>query len=196
LPTGTKTDKANRIFLQSTGNNAHVELKLGVDGGWKVCNWFAFEVDAAFHHAFNRTEQRAAPYKGATVKNIGPTVGVDISWNYFTAHVNLNFFHPCNPELGCMFGYDLMAKRNNKVCLPCPPPDDLLGRPNSSLPADEQGYDASLLSKNTDAVTHKLRSEVFHRWNFCELFAGAGQVLFGKNAMKESEAYLGMAVYF
>lgn len=196
FPTGVKTDKVNHIYLQSTGNNGHVELKLGIDGGWKVCRWFAFELDAAYHHAFNHTEQRAAPYQGATVKNIGPAVGVDIAWDYVTAHANLNFFHPHNAELGCVFGFDFMAKSNNSACIKCPPPVDLLGRPNDTLPPQNQGYDPSLLTKNTNTMTLKLRGEVFHRWNFCEITAGAGQVVAGRNAMKESEAYLGITVYF
>lgn len=196
FPTGVKTDKVNRIFLQSTGNNGHVELKLGIDGGWKVCRWFAFELDVAYHHAFNHTEQRAAPYQGATVKNIGPAVGVDISWDYVTAHANLNFFHPHNADLGCLFGFDFMAKSNNSACIKCPPPVDLLGTPQDMLPPQDQGYDLSLLTNHTNTMTLKLRGEVFHRWNFCEITAGAGEVVAGRNAMKESEAYLGITVYF
>lgn len=196
FPTGVRTDKVHRVYMQSTGNNGHFELKLEVDGGWKVCNWFAFEIDFGYHHAFKHTEQRAAPYKGATVKNIGPKVGVDISWNSFTLHTNFNFFHPHNPDLGWMLGYDFYAKTKNNVCIKCPPPADLLGRANDTLPEKDQGYDMSLLSKHTNTQTHRLRSELFHRWNFCEIFAGAAQVLAGKNAMKETEAYIGVTIYF
>ncbi len=196
LPTGKRTKHANRIFAQSTGNNGHVEVKLGADGGWKVCDWFAFELDAAYHYAFNRAEHRAVPYAGATVRNIGPEIMADVSWGYFTGHVNLNFFHPYNSELGGMVGYDLFAKQKDRVCIKCPAPTDCLGRDNSSLPENIQGVDSSILERNTNSVTHKLRCEMFHRWSFCEIFAGGAQVFAGKNAMKESEGYLGMKIYF
>jgi len=196
LPTGKRTKKANRIFAQSTGNNGHVEVKLGVDGGWRVCDWFAFELDTAYHHAFNRTEHRAVPYTGATVRNIGPEVMADVSWGYLTAHANLNFFHPYNPELGGMVGYDLFAKQKDRVSIKCPAPTDCLGRDNTDLPANVQGIDPSILEERTNSVTHKIRCEAFHRWSFCEIFAGGSQVFAGKNAMKESEGYIGMKVYF
>lgn len=195
-PTGTKTDDVTRVYLQSTGNNHHYEAKLGVDGGWRVREWFAFEIYAMYHHAFKRTEQRAAPFTGATVKNIGPAVGVDVSWDYVNAYASLNFFHPCNPELGAMIAYDFFAKSKDRVCTKCPAPADCLGRENSSLPAAVQGLDPEILEKNTNSLTHKIRTEIFHRWNFFELFAGGSQVLAGRNAMQESEAYLGMTVYF
>jgi len=196
FPTGVRTDDTRRVFLQSLGNNGHVELKIGIDAGWAITNWVAIEMDVTYYHAFKRTEKRAAPYKGATVKNIGPAVGVGVSWDYVTAHLYLNFFHPCNPELGCTIGYDFFAKSKDRLCIKCPPPADLLGRSNDQLPVQYQGYDTQLLSQRTDSMTHKFRAELFHRWNFWEFFAGAGQVFAGKNAMKETEGYVGVKVYF
>ncbi|KKK57057.1 hypothetical protein LCGC14_3058300, partial [marine sediment metagenome] len=82
-PTGKKNKDPRRVFFVSTGHNRHFEIKLGFEGGWKPRDWFAFKLDWAWHHAFKRTEKRAAFFKGATVKNIGPTLDARVSWDYF-----------------------------------------------------------------------------------------------------------------
>ena len=189
FPTGKKDADPRRVYFQSTGHNRHFEIRLGLDGGWKPCEWFAFELLWFYNHAFKRTEPKAAAFKGATVRNIGPTVDAKVSWDYFEFNVNFNFFHPHNPELGWVFGYELFAKRKDKVCFVCNTATDLLGRENQPL-------DACILEERTNAMTHKLRGETFHRWNYFELFVGGSHVLAGRNAMRESEAHIGVAVYF
>jgi len=74
LPSGKKNKDPGKLFFQSTGHNRHFEIKLGLDGGWMPREWFAFKIDASFHHAFRRTEKRAALFKGATVRNTGPEI--------------------------------------------------------------------------------------------------------------------------
>jgi len=49
---------------------------------------------------------------------------------------------------------------------------------------------------HTKAMLHKIRGELFHRWNFFELFAGGYQAVGGRDAMKESEGHIGFVVYF
>ncbi len=189
FPTGTKDSDPRRIYFQSTGHNRHYEIKLGLDGGWRPREWFAFEILWFYNHAFKRTEPKAAAFTGATVRNIGPIVDAKVSWDYFELLVNFNFFHPHNPDLGWVFGYELFAKRNDKVCFVCNTATDLLGRENQPL-------DNCILENRTNAMTHKIRGEVFHRWNFFELFVGGSNIIAGRNAMKESEAHIGVAVYF
>lgn len=190
FPTGKKNKDPKRLFFQSTGHNRHFEIKLALDGGWMPREWFAFRIDASFHHAFRRTEKRAALFKGATVRNIGPTVDARVSWNYFIVHADLNFFHPHNPDLGCMIGYELFAKRKDNVDFKdCTTVTDLLGR-------EDQELDSDAYEVRTNSMAHKIRGELFHRWNYFEIFAGASHIIGGRNVMKETEGHFGFAVYF
>ncbi len=195
FPTDKRLKDPHRVFFQTTGNNGHYEIKLGMEGGWMPFEWFAFKLDWTYNHAFRRHEFRAAPFKGATIRNIGPCIDTKVSWDYFVGHVDLNFFHPRNPDLGGVFGYELFAKREDNVRFDdckkgCGSPTavDCLGR--------EKELDVKILEDRTNAMTHKLRGELFHRWNFCELFAGASHIVGGKHAMQESEAHVGVAIYF
>ncbi len=190
LPTGKKNKDSNRLFFQSTGHNRHFEVKLGLEGGWMPYEWFAFKVDASFHHAFRRTEKRAALFKGATIRNIGPEIDTRVSWNYFIVHGDLNFFHPHNSDLGGVIGYELFAKRNDNVSFKdVTTATDLFERDNQEL-------DAEAFEKRTNSMSHKFRGEIFHRWNFFEIFAGASHIVAGRNVMKETEGHVGFAMYF
>lgn len=197
FPTGKRAENSNRIYYQPTGNNGHVVINLALDGGWKPRPWFAFEIRPYFFHACKRIEHRAAPFAGATVVNIGPEIDVSVAWNYFTLRTDFSFFHPHNPDLGFMFGYELFVKGNDRVslgsCVTCtngvPTATDLLGRPNQPL-------DVSLYEHNTNSLTNKLRGEIFYRCNYFELFGGGSQIVSGRHAMKESEGHIGLAIYF
>jgi hypothetical protein len=131
------------------------------------------------------------------VKNVGPNLCVDVAWDYFVGHAEFSIFHPCNPELGMTFGYEVMYKGKDHVTgddCDCTTTGtltatDLLGNTNQPL-------DLSILEVHTQTTTHKLYGEFFHRWNFFELFAGASQIVAGSNAMQESEAHIGMKFFF
>lgn len=195
FPTAKRAENAKRIFYQPTGNNGHVVVCLALDGGWKPRPWFAFEIRPYFFHACKRTEKRAAPFAGQTVINIGPEIDVDVSWNYFTLRTDFTFFHPHNPDLGFMFGYELFAKGNDRVslgsCISCanPTTTDLLGRPDQPL-------NVEIYEHGTNTLTNKLRGEIFYRQSYFELFAGGSQVVSGRHAMKESEGHIGLMIYF
>lgn len=189
FPTGKRQENSNKIYLKSTGNNGHVEIKLALDGGWKPYEWFAFEIDAQFHHAFKRTEHRAAAFTGATIKNIGPEICAKVSWSYFLLRTDFNFFHPQNPELGCCFGYELYVKGNDRVCFEQTTATDLFGRTN-------QPVDPAIYRTRTNSLSNKIHGQFFHRWNFFEFFAGGSQIVAGRNLMKETEAHIGFVKYF
>jgi hypothetical protein len=191
FPTGKRQKSSNDVYFKPTGNNGHVEIKLGIDTGWMVCPWFAFEFDLAYHHACKRAEKRAASFEGATIVNIGPELTANVSWNYFVGRIDLNFFHPHNPDLGFTFGYELFAKGHDKVEFAHDQRTvtDLLGRPNQ--PLDAENYE-----RRTNALSNKLRAQIFNRWNYFELFAGGSQVVAGRDVMRETEAHIGLVVYF
>lgn len=190
FPTGTKQkdDDVYHIYQMETGNNRHWEVGLGIEGGWKPLHWFAFSVDATFNHVFPRNQVLLGTFEGATITGLGGKVDGKISWNYFTAHADFTFFHPCNPELGFVVGYELFAKKKDHVEYCQETAKDFLGRTGT--------LDPTIAEKNTNALLNKLRVEVFNRWNFFELFAGASTSIAGRHAMKETEAHLGFVIYF
>jgi len=191
FPTGHKQKTSNDVYWKATGNNGHVEVKLGIDTGWMPREWFAFEFDLAYHHAFKRSEKRAAAFEGATVVNVGPELEAKVSWNYFVGRADFSFFHPHNPDLGFTFGYELFAKSKDHVKFECDATTatDLLGRKDQ--PLSSCNYE-----KRTNALSNKLRAQIFHRWNYFELFGGGSQIVAGRDVMKETEAHLGLVVYF
>ncbi len=189
FPTAKRQKSSNDLYFKPTGNNGHFEIKLGIDTGWRARSWFAFEFDLAYHHAFKRDEKRAATFVGAKVTNLGPQVDADVSWNYFVGRIDLNFFHPQNPDLGFTFGYELFAKGHDKVNFDQKTATDLLGRPDQPL-------DAEIYENHTNAFSNKLRAQMFTRWNYFEVFGGGSQVVSGRNVMRETEAHIGLIAYF
>ncbi len=188
FPTGKQQKDAQKIYYQTTGHNGHFEFKVGMDLALRACKYVGFKTDWSFNHAFNHKEHRNAAFAGATARNIGPQVDATVNWNYWIVHFDLNFFHPHNPEIGGVFGYEFFAKQNDNVSFCQKTAVDYLGQ--------TKPLDATILEKNTNPMTHKLRGEVYHRWNYCELSLGASQILAGRNAMKESEAYIGITLHF
>lgn len=189
FPTGKRRKNSNQIFYQPTGNNGHVEIKLELDAGWKPRPWFAFEIRPAFIYACQRVEKRAAPFKGATVVNIGPEMDVKVSWPYFVLRTDFSFFHPHNPDLGFSIGYEMFAKGQDRISFCETVATDLLGRPNQ--PLSECNYE-----RNTNSFSNKLRGQIFYRWNYFEIFGGGTQMVSGRHIMKETEGNIGLAIYF
>lgn len=187
-PTGKKMNNAGLVYFQPTGNNGHFELKAQLDLGWNPSCWFGLHTDLAYSHAFSRTEKKAAAFKGASIKNIGPTVDAKVSYGYVVWHVDATLFHPENCNLGFVLSYELYAKRKDKVEFAAAMAQDLSGA--------LQPLDATILENNTSAVSNKVRGEFFHRLECCEFFIGASRAFAGRNALKETEAHIGMGISF
>lgn len=188
FPTGKRDPNAELIYYQTTGNNGHFEFKLGIEAGWRPYDWFGCTIDTSFNHVFRRTERRNAPFVDATVKNFGPQVDAKVSWNYGIFRFDMDFFNPCNTDLGVTLGYELWAKSKDDVTLCQTTAETLIGTVGQ--------LDPTILESRTNSLTNKLRGEVFYRRHFFEIFGGASQVVSGRNAMKESEIHLGFALYF
>lgn len=194
-PTGKKQENAGDVFFQSTGHWRHFELRLGMQGGVKPVDWFAFQFWWFYNHDFERTQPKGAPFAGATVRNIGSDIDAKVKWDYWTLNAQFNFFHPCNPELGVNFGYELFAKQHDRIHLACP--DFACG---GGFATDCFGnraeLDFNVLERGTNSMTHKLSGEIFHRVSFWELTAGASRVIAGRQAMQETEIHLALRLYF
>ncbi len=221
FPTGKKICDPLDLLAQAPGNNGHFEIKLGADFGWKACKWCAFDLDASYNFVLEAKEWRGAPFKGATVKNIGPKIQAKTKWGYFTGHFDVTFFHPENQNLGFSLGYEAYVKQCDKIkfCGDCSTSCcstsgcSTTGAACSTTTAVQfpiagccgacavqnltaVELDASLLAVDTKRISNKIRGEVFHRWSYCELFAGASSVFAGKNIMKELECHLGCGIYW
>lgn len=194
-PTGKKQENSGDVYFLSTGYNGHFRAKIGMEGGWMPCKWFAFKSDWAFYHVFSRTEKRAAPFKGATIRNVGPQINAKVKWNYWIFHTDFTFFHPNNPELGVVLSYELFARQKDHVRLGCPDLDCNGGFTTDCL-GQRQELDFTLYETRTNSMTNKIRGEVFNRSDYFELFVGASQIVGGRNAMQETEAHIGVALYF
>lgn len=188
FPTGSDADNSRRIYEQTTGNNGHFATKLGAEGGYVPCHWFGMKFDFFWSHAFSHTEKRAVPFKGSTVRNIGPCVDAKVHWDDFQVHADFTFFSPRCPDLGWDFGYEFYAKTDDKLCLCATQAIDFNG--NTQL------VDASILSEDTNTQSHKLRAEIFNRWGCFEIFFGGSYIIAGRQVMKEAECHLGMKAYF
>ena len=192
LPTGKKNTNPKRVFWQAPGNNGHFETRFGLAGGWRSEKWVGLTADISYAHVLESCEKKAASYVLSTIKNIGPCIKARVKWGYFLGHLDLTVFNPYNQNMGLAFGYEAYYKRRDKVCF-CPCDANYLYK---DLLGDRYALDSTILEKNTNILAHKLRGEVFHRWNFFELYAGASRVVGGWNCMREMEAHLGFSIYF
>lgn len=189
LPTGRKIKHPNRVFsIFSTGNNRHFEFRLGGVATWQPNDWFIAKIDALWSQVFRGNEKVAAPFAGATVKNIGPTIDANISWNWLQANLDFTFLVPASPCVGMTAGYEVYYKSSDKVSLKTTTATDFLG--------NIQPLDASVLEYRTNVTAHKVRTEFFHQGDNWELFAGWAHVFAGKNAPKETDWHIGLVSYF
>jgi hypothetical protein len=189
LPTGTKMHDVRRIYWQPTGNNGHVELRSGVEGGWQY-NWFALRGMLSYSHAFNHTERRAPAFEGSTTKNIpvGCSVPAQVHWGYFWGNLDITVFHPKCSNCGLVLGYELYAKQQDKVCFCDSTAKDFLGITHK--------LDSKILKQGTNTHLNKVRGEFFCRTGYCEFFGGGYYSIAGRCALKETEFHVGAAFYF
>jgi hypothetical protein len=59
-----------------------------------------------------------------------------------------------------------------------------------------QPLDAHVIERRTNVMAHKVKTEIFYQGDYYETFAGWHHVFAGKNASKETDWYIGFAIYF
>ena len=96
--------------------------------------------------------------------------------------------NPKKYPLGCTIGYELYAKRKDKICFYGSTAKDFFGVQGT--------LDPCVLANRTNVVAHKARFEFFCQTRSCEFFAGWTHVFAGKNAPKETSWYLGIMIGF
>lgn len=188
FPTGKADKDPRRVFYQTTGNNKHFELKVGLETGWNPCKYFGIKGDVSYNHAFKKSEKRAAPFAGATIKNIGVPINVDVSWDTVLGHVDATFLSPHCKNLGFSVGYEGYFKTRDRIDSCQTTAVDCLG--------NTQPLDPCILKNCSSTVAHKVRGELFYRCRYFECIMGASHVVAGRNVMQETEAHIGSVIYF
>lgn len=188
IPTGKKIQTALTTVAQPLGNNGHIEIRPGIVLATSALEWVLFKLNATYSFVLNRTEQVAAPFAGATIRNIGPSIPACVSWQYFWGEVDITFINPCNPCMGATIAYQPYVKRKDKICLPCTQALDFIG--------NVQTLDVSILTNNTNRVGHTIRSEIFYNTECMNLFLGFAQVVGGHNVTRDTDLYIGGFINF
>jgi hypothetical protein len=193
-PTGKRVNNARHPYAQPLGNNGHVELKVGGRVSFSPCAYFILNTDYYFSHVLHAEEQVAAPFVQATVKNIGPCVPANISWNYFLSHFDALFALCTQPYIGIDVGYVFYAKSHDRVRLKTCHATDCSG--------NIQPLNAALLEAKTKIIMHKIRTELVYDtrdyFTTIELgfFGGYSFVFGGMNVPQDKEIHVGCTVLF
>jgi hypothetical protein len=193
-PTGKQT-QASTIFFLPLGNNGHTELKVGGHVRWNPIDWFIFNADALFSHALKHNESVAASFRGALVKNLGPTLCANIWWNYVQAHMDATWYFVQNScwELSWHLGYEVYAKFKDHVCFGISSTTDCVG--------NVEPLDPSVLEQNTNGLSHKVYGDLcvgcypLSCMAF-RFFGGFNTVVAGQSMPKEHGYHLGALLSF
>ncbi len=220
FPTGHGDNYSKNPFQAHTGNGDHYEIKLGSMCAWQPWNWLNVKFDWYYSWVLEETELRAAAFKGACIKNIGPCVKADVDWGYFVGRLDFTVFHHKTKNLSSDIGYEFYYKTEDDIdfkdkctgkCIT--KLQSWLGREfKQTITRDAEGnitnvsaaneltenlqcLDEELAESNTEQYGHKLRSETSYRFSqWFEGFAGSGYVFAGKNIAREFDLYAGFNV--
>jgi hypothetical protein len=189
FPTGKKIENPLVIFKQPTGNNGHYEVRFGAAGGYDINCHNKVKADAAYSFVLQKTENICAPFLGATIKNIGPSIPAQVSWQYFVGHLDWTSVHPKNASLGFDLGYELYWKHKDNLCF-C----------GTGMAEDFNGnlqyLDASVERERTNVLSNKIRSELFYDGNCFNIFGGMTWIIAGHNVPRETDMYAGISVLY
>lgn len=196
LPTGGSKKKWGNPYQPILGNGEHFELKLGGLLAYNVVSWMNIKADAAWNFVLKGTEQRMGVFAGSTVKNLGPRADADVSWNYFTGHVDFNFLHPKNSDIRSMVGYELYYKTQDnlkyKLAKITPMEGDRAAKGDNLQPLDSK-----LAVAGTKSVAHKIRFETSYQISkYFETFVGGSVAFAGENCMLDRDTHGGFNIRF
>jgi hypothetical protein len=188
-PTDTQVTTTSNLLAVPTGNFRHYEIKLGGYLGWQPCDWLAIKADAWYYWALRHKQIIPAPLAGATIFGVGPGVEARTSWQYFIGDIDFTFLVPCiDPYTGFNVGYQAWVKRKTHVSFDVSSVVDFFGV--------TQPLDSTLLRSRTKRIAHTVKAEIFRQTCDWQIYAGWNHAFAGKNALNDSDWYLGLEVYF
>lgn len=197
FPTGENDDYSGNPYNVHLGNGEHWEVKLGGLVAAKPAYWMNIKLDTYFSFVLEGSETRSAVFEGSSVKNIGPAVAADVSWQYFVMRLDGNFFHPRTENVSATLGYELYLKTKDDIDFKQPTITPFYGDNFNGTDSLAANLSGSLAAANTQAVGHKIRAElraVLSEW--VTLFGGGSFVFAGKNVPRDSDLHCGLAVKF
>lgn len=187
-PTGVKVKNPLNILQFPTGNNGHPEIGLGIAGGVDMLRYLAFNCDAYYIWVTPANNNVAAPFNGATIKNIGPCVPGKTSWQYGIIDLNMNIINPMCECMGMMIGYQAYLKGRDKLTLCNGQTRDWAG--------NLEPLNVCVYEQNTDRVANRIRTETFFHGECITTFLGFVGTVSGKNIPQEYDFHIGLDVYF
>jgi hypothetical protein len=202
FPTGSDDDFSGNPYKVHLGNGEHWELKVGGMVAWEPLHWFNVKLDTYFSWVLEGVEKRCAVFEGSKIKNMGPAVDADVSWEYFVGRLDFNMFHRKTSYISGTLGYELYYKTTDKISFRKSKMTTWYGEHYSPAadetnPNLEANLDNNLARANTEAIGHKIRSEIRCQLDeFVELFAGGSYTFAGKNLSRETDLHIGFNVRF
>lgn len=188
FPTGKIATSTLKPFLLPLGNNGHYEVEPGLDLKWNAVNWLSLHAGFSYHWVLKACESVAAPFHGACVKNLGPCVRANTSWQYALVVGDMTLVEPHDHHFGMNVGYEGYFKTCDKVCLCSNEAVDLEGH--------TQALDANVLTTYTKVRSHKLKTEFFYNQRSGSIFGGFDYIVAGKNTPKDIGYHVGLLVEF
>jgi len=197
FPTGGKQKTDHNPYRPNLGNGGHWEIKLAALVAWHPVYWMNMKLDLAYSFALEGRENRGASFKGANVKNIGPSVRADVDYGYFVGNFDLTFFHPKTCKLATTLGYQLYYKTEDHISYKVKSLESWLGHKADGKTANAYDLDSGVARRHTEAVGHKVRSETsFFISKWFEVFAGASFTFAGQNVARDKDIHAGWNVRF
>ncbi len=210
IPTGGSKKTGYNAYKARLGNDNHVELGAGANVAWQAFDWMNVRLDAMAAYALPAKERVNAPFKGATVRGIGPVVDADINYTTLRASLDTTLVHPKASALATTLGYDFCFKTKDSATLASNKYTfkTLANDPNSWFGGfwdngtqrfvnKEVDLDPAVLTSNTERISHVFRMESsWHATEQLSVFCGASAPLWGQYVAKMSEVHGGMNVKF
>ena len=185
LPTGGKQTDARQTYFMPTGNNGHFAAKFGVEASAFMVKYFRLGLGLSYYIATPTTEQKASPFVGATIRNIGTGSEADTSWEAMQMNFTCDIYIA---GFGIGLGYEGFSKTKDSVSMKSPTATDLYGR--------EEPLDANILQVATNSVAQKLLGDIFYFTDSGRFFMGGSYIPSGRNVMKEHEFHIGFVASF
>jgi hypothetical protein len=199
VPTAKKREYSSNPYYTPLGNGGHWELKAGGMVAWQPAKTIGLKGEAFYSVVLEATEERAASFKNALVKNIGPKADVDVDWNYFVARVDANLQHPSTSDITGTVGYEFFYKKAENLKFTKTKMQSWLGKKLTAGSFVDDTYELSsaLATEDTQAIGHRVRWEASYIMSdWFELLWGGCWTFAGKNIPREFDGHLGFNIAF
>lgn len=199
-PTATGKDIATNPYHIHLGNRGHWECGVGGAIDWAVFDNVRLSLGGDVNVVAKHKEQRPAVFSGSLVKNIGPALTANTSWQYVNAHALLTWVHPRNADFATTVGYKLLYKSEEEVGFIVAQTESWLGKKYNTtsktyVDANNLTVDNTLAAANTMAFAHTFTMSMrYHLSDFVSVNAGSSYVFAGKNMPQETTMQLGCVV--